>query len=408
MPANKLTATQVRQAKPSERAYKLHDGQGLSLRVRPSGKEWLFRFKYQGRSRETILGKHPPMTLADARLCRDEARALLKQGIDPIVHRSEQREAAARAALERGITLADMLRGWLSDQRWTDATRSRVTGRLERHIIQPLGHRPIKEITAPELLAVLRLVEQTGGVETARRAKQAVARAYTAAIAAGQASHNPAQGLEVAMAPKPRPRHFAAITDPARLGELLRAIGGFTGQPQVMAALRLLPMLMVRPGELRGMEWGELDMGAALWTIPEHKMKMRRPHLVPLSPQAVEILEGLRPWTGHRRLVFPGVRTAERSISDATLTAALRRLGFGADEITPHGFRATARTLLDEVLKYRPDYVEHQLAHAVRDANGRAYNRTSFLAERREMMQAWADYLDGLKAEKTGNAQSPD
>ncbi|NIR59969.1 MAG: site-specific integrase, partial [Gammaproteobacteria bacterium] len=245
----------------------------------------------------------------------------------------------------------------------------------------------------PGLLAVLRRIEAAGHVETARRAKQHVSRIYRFAIAAGRATTNPAAGLEEALAARRATEHFAAIIEPARLGALLPAIDAFDGTAPVRAALKLAPFVFVRPGELRRAEWAEIDLETTTWEIPAHKMKTGRPHVVPLAAQAVAILRELAPSTGAGRYVFPGARTSKRPMSENTLAAGLRRLGYGTGEVTIHGLRATARTLLDEVLSYRADIIEHQLAHAVHDANGRAYNRTSFLAERTTMMQAWADYV---------------
>lgn len=395
-PINKLSATQVKGAIFEGRPYKLADGAGLTLLVDASGKHWRFRYRFAGKERMTSFGSFPATSLAKARQRRDEARELLDDGIDPVAHRRAQK--AAQAAQE--ATLEKVARQWLDGQQWASNYREKVEGRLKRHIFPLLGHRPIGEISAPELLDALRRIEKAGTIETARRCKQHVSRVYRFAIAAGEATHNPAAGLEEALAAKPRARHFAAITDPDKLGELLRAIEALDGTPQVRAAMRIAPMLLARPGELRHMEWTELDLGGALWSIPAVKMKMDRDHLVPLPDQAVAILREIEPWTGSGRYVFPGGRSAERPMSENALSAALHRIGYTGDEVTIHGLRATARTLLDETLGFRPDFIEHQLAHAVRDANGRAYNRTTFLNERREMLQTWADYLDGLRDRK--------
>lgn len=393
---NKLSAAEIKAATFKGRAFKLADGGGLTLLVDATGKHWRFRYRYGGKERMISFGSVGDVSLAEARDQRKEARDLLRDGIDPVAHKRAHK--AAQAAQE--ATLQKVAQEWLAGQQWASNYREKVEGRLRRHIYPLLGRRPIGAIAAPELLEALRRVEKAGTIETARRCNQHVARVYRYAIAAGLATHNPAAGLEEALAAKPRTRHFAAITDPDKLGALLRAIEGFDGTPQVRAALRLAPLLLVRPGELRRMEWAEVDLDSALWSIPAEKMKMDRDHLVPLPDQAVDILRELEPWSAGGRYVFPGGRSVERPMSENAMTAALRRIGYSGDNVTVHGLRATARTLLDEVLQFRPDYIEHQLAHAVRDANGRAYNRTTFLNERRSMLQTWADYLDGLRENK--------
>lgn len=403
---NRLSATAVRQAKFAGKTRKLSDGGGLVYRVRESGNDWVMRYMLNKRSREMKLGSYPAMSLADARRRRDECRALLADGIDPLEYKREKVESAKREAEARTSTLVKVGRDWLAAQAWAEGTRSKVEGRLNRHVFPPLGHRPIADITPPELLEVLRVVEQSAGIESARRARQHVARIYKFAIASGLATFNPASGLEEALSTKPAPNHFAAITDPKRFGELLRAVDGYQGQPQVRASLRLIPLLLVRPGELRNMRWADVDLDRAEWTFWKSKRKATEKaelHTVPLPHHAVEILREMEPWSRHRELVFPGVRSPTRPLSDNTLNAALRRLGFDKTEATAHGFRATARTLLDELLRFPPDWIEHQLAHAVRDVNGRSYNRTQHLEGRREMLQEWADYCDGLRKPDDGS-----
>lgn len=395
---NKLTATSVKAARYTGRPHKIFDGGGLFLHVQASGKYWRLRYRVEGRERLLALGVWPHIGLAEARERRDAARKLIARGIDPAEER--KRERAERRA-RRANTLQAVAEEWLAAQGWASNYREKVEGRLKRWIFPLLGARPIREVTAPELLTALRRIEAAGNVETARRAKQHVSRVYRFAMAAGKADANPAAGLEEALQARPAAQHFAAITSPAHLGALLRAIDGFQGTPAVTAALKLAPLLLVRPGELRKAEWAEVDLEEALWSLPPGKMKMREPHLVPLPRQAVAILRDLRPWTDRSRYVFPGGRSAHRPMSENALNAALRRLGYTTGEVTVHGFRATARTLLDEVLQFRPDIIEHQLAHQVRDANGRAYNRTTFLAERHAMLQRWADYLDALREGET-------
>lgn len=383
---NRLTATQVRAAKHDGRDYKLTDGGGMYLHVTAHGKYWRLRYRRNGKETTLGLGVYPEISLAQAREARDEAKRAIRQGLNPRVQPHQ---------VEDEHTVQSVAQDWIRSRGWTETYRRRIEGRLALHVFPWIGSRPIGEVTAPELLEVIRRAERAGTVETAHRCRQHMNGVYTFAMAAGLVMHNPAAGIEVAMASRPPDRHFAAITDPDELGALLRAMEGYPGTPQVCTALRLTPLLLARPGELRHMEWAEVDLEAATWTIAAAKMKMRRDHVVPLARQAVEALEYLARFTGRRRYVFEGRR--DRPMSENTVLVALRSLGYDRDQVTAHGFRATARTLLDEVLGWRPDIIEHQLAHAVRDPTGRAYNRTTFLAERREMMQAWADYLDGLR-----------
>jgi integrase len=268
--------------------------------------------------------------------------------------------------------------------------------RLERDAFPWMGKRPINEIRAPELLAVLRRVENRGALETAHRIRSIAGQVFRYAVATGRAERDCSGDLKGAL-PQPREKHHAAITEPKEVGPLLRAIDGYQGQFVVKCALRLAPLFFVRPGELRNAEWEEIDFDQAQWNIPAHKMKMGQPHIVPLCRQAIEILTELKELTGRSKYVFPSGRSFARPMSNNAILAALRRMGYDKDTMTGHGFRAMARTILDEVLRVRPDFIEHQLAHAVRDPNGRAYNRTAHLEGRREMMQLWADFLDGLK-----------
>jgi integrase len=268
---------------------------------------------------------------------------------------------------------------------------------MEKDLFPWIGKLPIAGIKAPELLAVLRRVETRGALASAHRIRIIAGQIFRYAVATGRAERDPSGDLKGAL-PQPNEKHHPAITDPKEVGPFLRALDGYQGSYVVKCALRLAPMLFVRPGELRHAEWSEIDLDAEQWNIPGKKMKMKEPHLVPLSRQVVEILTELRELTGASRYVFPSGRSFARPMSSNAICAALRRMGFSKDEVTGHGFRAMARTILDEVLQIRPDFIEHQLAHAVRDPNGRAYNRTAHLVERRKMMQLWADYLDGLKA----------
>lgn len=400
-----LTDTAIRKAKPGPKPTKLRDGGGLYVQLNPDGSRW-WRWDYRrpvtGKRNTLSLSTYPEVSLADARGRQAEARRLLASGIDP----GEHRKAAKVAGVEKAANSFEVVtREWLGKQKWVESYRCKVVAWMDNDVFPWIGGRPVAELAAPDFLRVARRIEERGAIESAHRIMQNCGQVMRYAVATGRADRNPVADLRGALAP-PMERHHAAITDPRELGGLLRAIDGYAGDASTRAALRLAPLVFVRPGELRHAEWSEIDFDAGEWNIPAHKMKMREPHLVPLSSQAVAILRDLQPLTGHRQYVFPGGRSPKRPLSDNALTAALRRMGFDKETMTAHGFRATARTLLDEVLGWRPDLIEHQLAHAVRDPNGRAYNRTSHLPERRKMMQAWADYLDALRAD-TGNVIVP-
>lgn len=388
----------------------------MYLEVSPSGGKW-WRLKYRiaGAEKRLSLGTYPDTSLKDAREKRDEARALIAQGIDP----SDQRKAAkaqaradgdnakrAAAGLPPQDSFEHIAREWHQTRRdeWSQSYGDKIMRRLELDVFPWIGAKAINAVTPPMVLEVLRRIEGRGVVETAHRALENCGQVFRFAVATGRIESNPARDLKDALR-RPMVRHFSAITSPERLGELLRAIHSYRGTPVVVAALRLLPMLLLRPGELRGGHWVEVDMAQALWTIPAARMKREKvgklygkPHLVPLARQAGAILEELRPITGRGALVFRGERSHGRPMSDAAINAALRSMGFSADEVTGHGFRATARTMLVERLGIAESVVEAQLAHAVKDNLGRAYNRTEFIAERVDMMQRWADYLDALRS----------
>ena len=393
-----LTDTAIRKAKPSDKPVKLTDGQGLYLLLRPDGARW-WRWDYRrpvtGKRNTLSLGTYPDTGLADARAKRDGARRLLAAGADP----GEQRKAAKASGQERAANSFEVVaREWLEKQSavWVPAHSTKILLRLQNDVFPWVGGKPVAEIGARELLAVLNRVVDRGAVETAHRILQNMGQVFRYAIATGRADRNPAADLRGALPPV-KQTHLAAITEPARVGELMRAIDSYQGSFVTKCALQIAPYVFQRPGELRSMEWAELDLDSAEWNIPADKMKMRVAHLVPLSRQVVSILREIEPLTGRGKYVFPGVRSRSRPMSDNTILAALRRMGFDRDEMSGHGFRAMARTILDEVLGVRPDYIEHQLAHAVKDPNGRAYNRTAHLEARTKMMQDWADYIDGLR-----------
>ena len=392
-----LTDTTIRTAKSAEKPVKLSDEKGLYLLVTPAGgKWWRLDYRFSGKRKTLSMGVYPDVGLKDARERRDEARKLLADGINP----GETRKAMKASKAGRAANSFEVVaREWFAkfSAKWAPSHAEKIIRRLERDIFPWIGSRPIAEVTAPELLAVLRRIEERGAVETAHRAHQNCGQVFRYAIATGRAERDPSPDLRGAL-PAVKQTHHAAITELKAIGELLRAIDGYQGSFITRCALRLAPLVFVRPGELRKAEWSEIDLDKAEWNIPAKRMKMREPHLVPLATQAVEILRELHALTGGGRYVFPGARTNGRPMSENAVLAALRRLGYAKGEMSGHGFRAMARTILDEVLHVRPDFIEHQLAHAVRDPNGRAYNRTAHLEERRKMMQEWADYLDKLKA----------
>ena len=391
-----LTDSAIRTAKPKDKAYKLFDGGGMYLEISPSGgKWWRLKYRIDGKEKRISLGVYPDVPLKAARERREEVRKLLANGIDPSVNR---KAAKANNLAEQANNFEAVAREWHSKQKtqWTERHAGRVMDRLVKDLFPFLGHLPIRTVSAAELLTALRQKELKGAVYSAKRLRQISDQVFRYAIATGKAERNPAPDLKGALQ-APAKTHFAAMTDPKEVGGLMRSIDSYQGNIVTKCALRLAPLVFVRPGELRQAEWSEIDFDAAEWNIPAAKMKMREAHLVPLSKQAVAILQELHPYTGRGRYIFPSMRTSTRPMSDNAVLSALRRMGVGKEEMSGHGFRAMARTILDEVLQVRPDYIEHQLAHAVRDPNGRAYNRTSHLAERRKMMQLWADYLDGLK-----------
>ena len=393
-----LTDIAIRNAKPTDKAQRLADGGGMYLELAPSGgKWWRLKYRFGGKEKRLSLGTYPDTGLADARGKREAARKLLAAGIDP----SEHKKANKAAGEERAANSFEVVaREWFAKKKtnWVDGHSSKVLLRLENDVFPWLGKRPIADVTAKELLTTINRIVDRGAVDTGKRALQNCGQIFRYAVVTGRAERNPAADLRGAL-PTAKQTHLAAITDPDKVGGLLRAMDAYTGSLVTKCALRLAPLVFVRPGELRQAEWAEIDLEKAEWNIPASKMKMREPHLVPLSDQAVAILSELHALTGNSRYVFPGARSHKRPMSNNAILAALRRMGFDKDEMSGHGFRAMARTILDETLHFRPDYIEHQLAHAVRDPNGRAYNRTAHLAERKKMMQAWADYLDMLRAD---------
>lgn len=402
-----LTSSVCSKAKGQSKPYKLADTGGLYLLVRENGARW-WRLDYRRpvtKKRNTLsLGVFPDVTLVKARERRDEARRLLSEGIDPGEHRKVQAAADVARTENTFAAVADELL-LKRAQKIAATTAVRERRLLEKDLAPYIGTRPIADITAPELLTVLRRIEGRGTIETAHRAKILVGQIFRYASATGRVptNYNPTADLGGALA-QPKTRNFATIYDPGKgrdnlgkVADLMRALHGYQGGPVVRAALRLAPLVFVRPGELRRARWADIDLDASEWRYVASKTG--QPHIVPLASQAVAILRDLQPLTGRGEYVFPGARSPRRPMSENTVNAALRYLGYDRNTMTGHGFRAMARTVLDEVLNFRPDYIEHQLAHAVKDANGTAYNRTAHLPERRKMMQAWADYLDALRTD---------
>jgi integrase len=391
-----LSDTKIRNTKAKEKQVKMFDSGGLFLLVTPQGsKLWRLKYRHDRKEKLLSLGSYPEISLADARQRRDEARGQLAHGIDP----GAVRKAQKKADTEETETFEVIAREWHAkfNGTWSEGHAATNMRRLEVDLFPWIGSRPISDIKAPELLATLRRVESRGALEAAHRIRTIAGQVFRYAVATGRSERDPSADLKGAL-PQPPRRNLAAITDPKEVAPLLRALDGYQGHYVVKCALRLAPMFFVRPGELRHAEWSEIDLDEAVWNIPASKMKMHLPHIVPLCRQAVEILTQLKELTSASRYVFPSGRSFARPMSENAILAALRRMGYDKDTMTGHGFRAMARTILDEVLQFRPDFIEHQLAHAVKDPNGRAYNRTAHLAERRKMMQKWADYLDGLKA----------
>ena len=391
-----LTDAKIVKTKPLKKPRTLFDGDGLYLLITPTGgRLWRFKYRINGKGKLLAIGAYPAISLADARERRAMAKKQLANGIDP----AAVKQARKQADTEETETFEVIAREWHTkfSASWAPSHADTTISRMERDLFPWIGKRPISKIKAPELLGALRRVESRGALESARRLKIIAGQVFRYAVATGRAERDPSADLKGALA-MPREKHYAAIIDPKQVAPLLRALDGYQGHFVVKCALRLSPLLFVRPGELRHAEWEEIDLDEAVWNIPASKMKMREAHLVPLSNQAVDILRDLQPLTGTSRYVFPSARSVARPMSNNAVNAALRRMGYDKDTMTGHGFRAMARTIRDEVLHVRPDYIEHQLAHAVRDPNGRAYNRTAHLEERRKMMQTWADYLDGLKA----------
>lgn len=390
-----LTDTAIRNAKPQAKPYKLADEKGLFLQVQPNGSRyWRFKYRFDGKEKLLALGVYPDVSLKEAREKRDAARKQVAADVDPGEHRKAVKTARA-ASVENSFEV--IAREWFGKHcpNWAKTHSSKIIRRFENDVFPWIGKRPVAQITAPELLTVLRRIESRGTLDTAHRALQNCGQVFRYAVATGRAERDPSGDLRGALPPV-KQQHYASVTDPKAIGELLRAMDTYRGSFIAKCALRLAPLVFVRPGELRKAEWVEIDLDAAEWRIPAARMKKQQLHIVPLATQAVAILRELQPLTGDGQYVFPGVRTNQRPMSDNTVNAALRRLGYKSDEMTAHGFRSMASTLLNEQGWHR-DAIERQLAHAERNAVRAAYNYAEHLPERRRMMQAWADHLDLLK-----------
>ena len=402
-----LTDAALRAAKPQAAAYKLHDERGLYLLVQPNGRRyWRCDFRLHGKRRTLAIGVYDPrrgdaVSLAEARARRDEARRMVAEGLDPTEEKRRRKREQLTAVENNFKAVAEE---WLALQkaRWTASTFSKAEWMLGSFVYPAIGDRPIGDVTPPDLLQLLRTIEARGTNETAHRTKQRCSQIFRYAIAAGKPgiTSDPTRDLQGALAPVVT-KHRSAITDPAGVGALMRAIREYSGQPSTAAALKLAPLVLLRPGELRAGEWREIDFSSATWRVPAHRMKMREEHIVPLSTQAVDILRDLHRFTGHWQFLFPSLRSPRRCMSENTVTAALRRLGYSGEEMTGHGFRALASTLLYE-LGWPSDAIERQLAHARRNRVRAAYDRAQHLERRREMLQAWADYLDAIADDRRG------
>lgn len=393
-----LTDTFVKAAKHKGRPQgeKYSDGQGMYLHVTATGKYWRGAYRFNGKQRTAAYGVYPAITLQQARKAHQELKVLLAQGQDPSLAKRDAKVAKKR---ELANTFEAVAKEWLAKTKATRATSTheKVANWLTNDVFRYIGQKPVGALEPKDFIEALSHMERRGALDSLHRVRQICSKVMKYAVNHQLAKFDVTASIRDAFATHVGGNH-ASITEPEQLAQLLRAIDGYHGHPSFVAALRLAPMLFVRPGELQHAEWAEFNLDAAEWRIPAAKMKMRVEHLVPLSTQAIAILRKQHEISGHGRYVFPSLLTGERPMSEGTMNTALRRLGYDKETHTAHGFRATARTILDEVLGQRVDLIEHQLAHAVKDANGRAYNRTTHLPARREMMQRWADYLDKLKS----------
>lgn len=389
-----LTEVKIKNKKPDKKTSKLFDGGGLYLEISPKGgKWWRFKYRYAGKEKRLSLGVYPDVSLKMARERKDDCRRLLADDVDPSEHRKATKAAREESASN---TFEVIAREWHSRNcdSWTQGHAARILRRLEKDIFPWLGKKPVVEIKPKDVLRCVQRLEDRGVLETAHRALQTCGQIFRYAVITGRVERSPTADLKGALAPV-KTKHLAAVTDPVQVGELLRTIDGYKGSFIVACALKLAPLVFVRPGELRRAKWEDIDLKTREWRYLVTKTNTQ--HIVPLSKQALSVLKSIEPVTGNSVFVFPSARSFARPMSENAILAAFRRMGIEKNEMTGHGFRAMARTMLDEILGFRPDLIEHQLAHAVKDPNGRAYNRTTHLPQRRKMMQSWADYLDDLE-----------
>lgn len=392
-----LTDSAIKAAKPKEdgKPSKISDGGGLCLLVKNTGKYWRFNYRSNNKQKTLALGVYPDINLKTAREKHQEARALLARGIDPSEYK--QQAKAEQIAITENTFEAIALE-WFSkfSKDWAESYSIKLMSRFKNDVFPWLGNRPIATIEPPEILKCLKRVEERGALDSAHRIKRNIGQVFRYAVATGRAQRDQTADLKGSLPPTKK-TNLAAIIDPVQVGRLMRDIQAYEGHLITRIALQLSAYLFQRPNEIRSMEWSEIDTDKALWSIPANKMKMRQPHLVPLPKQCLDLLEEIRPLTGHRRYVFPSMTDSTKPMSNNTVRQALRRMEYSKGDMTAHGFRAMARTILEEVLEVNPVYIEQQLAHAVKDVNGTAYNRTKHLAKRIAMMQQWADYLDSLR-----------
>ncbi len=392
-----LTDAEIRRLKPGSKIMKISDGGGLQLRVETTGtKRWVLAYRFNGKQKELALGVYPTISLAAARTKRDEAKVVLANGFDPSEKRKTDRIEQQITATNTFALVAEEFLAKAKRENKASTTLKKMHWLLQDLAGPLLGNRPLPEVTPPEVLAVLRSVEKRGNLETARRLRSSIGSVFRYGIATGRCTMDPTQALQGALT-VPKVKHRAAIVEPIPFGGLLRAVWSYDGQPEVTAALKLIALLHSRPGELRMAHWSEFDLDGAVWTIPAARTKMRREHKTPLATQVVEILRALKPISGHSKLVFPGLRTNTRPISENTLNAALRRLGYSPEQHTAHGFRASFTTLANESGKWSVDAIERHMAHQEENAVRRAYSRGSHWEERKHLCKWWADYCDALR-----------
>ena len=395
----KLTDTFIKRKQGNEKVQKHSDGGGLYLYITPEGKKsWRMGYRFLGKQKLLVIGPYPAISLKEARERRDAAKKLLVDNIDPSTAKKEAKVAAVTALKNSFESVA---REWIDKKSasWQPQSKKGLVNRLEQHIFPQIGKRPVKSVSAPELLAVLRKIESLGSLSVAHKARNDCGRIFRYAIATGRAERDVAADLQGALSSRPTIQHFASLTDPTAIGRLLCALDTYPGTYQARAALKLAPFLFVRSGELARAEWSEFDFEAAEWRIPATKMKMKQLHIVPLSRQVLDILNELRGFSGHGQFLFPGRTKGKTFMNSDILVTALRRLGYSKDEMTFHGFRSMASTLLNEQ-GYNRDWIERQLAHSERNGVRAAYNYAEYLPERRRMMQEYADYLTELKKQQ--------